>query len=75
MGQSLRCYIPSFVEICPLVQKKILEGFLPYADVNKLCSPYPQNLALTGQAVLEKKMFEIVDGRITTDGRLSMPIL
>ena len=31
MGWSLRCYIPSFVEIClPVLEKKIFEGFLPY---------------------------------------------
>ena len=31
MGWSLRCYIPSFVEIGPPVpEKKIFEGFLPY---------------------------------------------
>ena len=34
MGWSPQCYIPSFVEIGPLVpEKKIFEGFLPYMDV------------------------------------------
>ena len=34
IGWSPRCYIPSFVEICPPVpEKKIFEGFLPYIDV------------------------------------------
>ena len=31
MGWSPRCYIPSFVKICPpVLEKKIFEGFLPY---------------------------------------------
>ena len=30
MGYSPGCYIPSFVEIGPLVPEKIFEGFLPY---------------------------------------------
>ena len=31
MGRSIRCYIPSFVEIVqPVTVKKIFEGFLPY---------------------------------------------
>ena len=34
MGRSPRCYIPSFVEIGPLVpEKKIFEGVLPYMDM------------------------------------------
>ena len=34
MGWSPGCYIPSYVEICPLVpEKKIFEGFLPYMGV------------------------------------------
>ena len=34
MGWSPQYYIPSFVEIGPLVpEKKIFEGFLPYMDV------------------------------------------
>ena len=32
-GPSPRCYIPSFVEVGPLVPEKILEGFLPYMGV------------------------------------------
>ena len=40
---------------------------------NKLSSPHPtevsyKNLASIGQAVLEKKSFEMVDGRRTDDG-------
>ena len=31
MGRSPRCYIPSFMKICPpVLEKKIFEGFLPY---------------------------------------------
>ena len=31
MGWSPRCYIPSFMKICPpVLEKKIFEGFLPY---------------------------------------------
>ena len=30
MGWGPRCYIPSFVDIGPLVPEKIFEGFLPY---------------------------------------------
>ena len=29
MGRSPRCYIPSFMEICPLVPEKMFEGVLP----------------------------------------------
>ena len=39
MGPSPQCYIhvPSFIEICPLVpEKKIFEGFIPYARGNHL---------------------------------------
>ena len=37
MGRSPRCYIPSFVEIGPLVpEKKIFEGFLPYIENPKI---------------------------------------
>ena len=66
MGPSPRCYIPSFVEIGPLVLEKIFEGFSPYMymsfdpdTVNKLLFPLPkeaqstQNLALINQAVSE----------------------
>ena len=73
------------MEIGPLVpEEKIFEGFLPYlgvAAILVMCREQTfvppthggstQNLALIGQAVWEKKMFEIVDGRTTTtdDGR------
>ena len=44
MGPSPQCYIPSFVEIGPLVpQKKIFEGFLPYmgmAAILVMCQRY-----------------------------------
>ena len=33
MGWCPRCYLPSFVEIHPLVLEKIFEGFLPYMGV------------------------------------------
>ena len=33
MGWSPGCYIPSYVEIGPLVPKKIFEGFLSYKGV------------------------------------------
>ena len=34
ISRSPKCYIPSFVKICPQVpEKKICEGFLPYMDV------------------------------------------
>ena len=34
MGWSLRCYIPSSIEIgSPVPEKKIFEGFLPYMGV------------------------------------------
>ena len=73
-------------------EKKIFEVFLPYVGVAAILVMWPrcrkqifvspthggstQNLALIGQAVWEKKMFEIVDGRTTTtDGRRSMGIL
>ena len=52
MGPSPRCYIPSFVEICPLVPEKTFEGFFTIygrgrhvGHVNEIprtnfCSPY-----------------------------------
>ena len=69
----------------PVLEKKIFEGFLPYMGVAAILVMSPRcreqtfvpstqggstySLALIGQAVLEKKMFEFVyDGR-TTDGR------
>ena len=64
MDRSPRCYIPSFMEIGPPVpEKKIFEGFLPYMGVAAILVPPTQggstyNLALTGPAVSEKKMFE-----------------
>ena len=66
-----------FVEIGSLVAEKIFEWFLPYMGVaallvidpdaaNKLPFPLPKeaphkNLAVIGQTVFEKKMFEIVN--------------
>ena len=60
----------------PVLEKKIFEGFLPYMGVAAILVMLPrcreqtfvpptqggstQNLAFIGQAVLEKKMFEIV---------------
>ena len=41
---------------------------------NKLSFPHPIEVALTGQAVSEEKMFEN-GGRQPTDGRRSLPIL
>ena len=74
MCRSPQCYIPSFMEISPLVQeKKIFEGFLPYmgmaailvrCGVQTFVSPThrgsTQNLALIGHVVLEK-MFQHCD--------------
>ena len=68
----------------PVLEKKILEGFLPYMGVacdqniaNKISMPLPKDAphkisTLIGQAVSEKKIFETVDDdgrRMTTDGR------
>ena len=58
------------------------KGFLPYMGVAAILVMRPrchkqttnggstQNLALIGQAVSEKKMFEIVDGRSRIMGKL-----
>ena len=77
IGWSHRCYIPSFVEIG--LPEKIFEGFLPYMGMEAIlvmshrCREHSfvtpthggstDNLALIGQGVLEKKMFENVDRR------------
>ena len=79
MGQSLQCYIPSH----KVLDKKIFEGFLLYMGVAAILVKWPRpreqtflhpshwgsiwNLALIGQAVLEKKIFEN-GGRQTDDG-------
>ena len=76
MVWSPQCYILTFVEIGPPVrEKKIFEGVYHIwawrpswscdTDAkNKLTQGgSAQNLALIGQAVLEKKMFANVDGR------------
>ena len=83
MGLSPQCYIPSHKVIGPLVLEKIFEGFLPYMGVVAISVKWPRpreqtlvlpfhwgsmwNLALIGQAVLEKKMFEN-GGRRMDDG-------
>ena len=66
------------MEICPPVQEeKVFEGFIPYMGVATILvlrtnfrSPYPggstYDLALIGQAVSEKTMFENEYGRTTT---------
>ena len=36
MGRSPQCYILSFMEIGPLVQEKIFEGFLPYMGMTAI---------------------------------------
>ena len=82
MDRSPQCYIRSYMEIRPPVpEKKIFEGFFTYMGVAAIGhvtwtidinfgSPFPRrlhiNLALIGQAVSEKKTFEIVDGRLRT---------
>ena len=85
MGRSPLCYMPSFVEIGPLVLEKISEGFfLPYMEVAAILVMCPRcceqnfvpptqggstyNLALIGQAVLEEKMFENMNGRTPDHG-------
>ena len=38
MGWSPQCYIPSFMEVGPLVpEKKDFEGVLPYMGVAAIC--------------------------------------
>ena len=85
MGPSPQCYIPSHKVIGPLVLEKIFEGFLPYMGVAAILvmSPRPceqtlvppshwgsiWNLALIGQVVLEKKIFE--NGGQQTDYKLT----
>ena len=84
MGQSPRYYVSSFVEIGPLVQEKIFEGFfftingrgghlghvtdMPQTNFR---SPYPWRLHI--KAVSEDKIFE--NGLRRTDGPRSMGIL
>ena len=42
MGRSPRCYIPSFVKICPpVLEKKIFEGFLPYMGMAAILVMWP----------------------------------
>ena len=82
MDRSPQCYIRSYMEIRPPVREKIFESFFYIygrgghighvtwtIDIN-FGSPFPRrlhiNLALIGQAVTEKKTFEIVDGRLRT---------
>ena len=83
MGPRPQCYIPSHKVIGPLVLEKVFEGFLPFMGVVAILvmwlRPREQtfippshwgsiwNLALIGQAVLEKKIFEN-GGRRTDDG-------
>ena len=54
-------------------------GHLGHVTANKLSFPLPKglhiNLALFGQVVLEEKISENVNGRTTTDGRLTVGIL
>ena len=74
MGMSPQCYIQSFVEIGRPVPGNVFEGFLPYMGVAAILVMWPRpfiqtffppfqggstyNLALFGQAVSEKKIFE-----------------
>ena len=47
MGWSPQCYIPSLVEIGPLVpEKKIFEGFLPYMGVAAILVMWPASCSL-----------------------------
>ena len=73
----------------PVHKKKIFEGFLPYMGVAAILVMWPGcreqnfvppsqggstlNLALIGQAVSEKKMFEHCGRRRTDDGRRRTP--
>ena len=70
MEWSPQCYIPSFLEIGPMVPEKIFERFLPYMGVaailvsNMLLNfipmylkDYIQNLVKKGQVVSEKSNF------------------
>ena len=78
MGQSPLCYIPSVVEIGQLVPEKFFfKGFIIYGrgghlgNVSQMARTNfrsPQNLDLICQAVSQKKMFDIVDGRRTYAG-------
>ena len=93
LGLSPRCYIPSFVEIGPPVLGQKTKGFyhilgvmaimvmLPRCREQTFVSPTQggstSNLALIGQAALEKKMFIIVDVRTyvrRTDAGAGYPI-
>ena len=70
MDWSPRYYIPSFVEIGPpVLEKKIFERLVMWPRSREQTYVPPiqggstQNLALIGQAVSEKKLFENVNGR------------
>ena len=80
MGWSPRCSIPYFVEMGQLVLEKIFEVIFTiyehsshFGHVTQMVQTIfrssflrasIENLALIGQVVWEKKMFEIVDGWI-----------
>ena len=75
MDWSPRCYIPSFVEIGPLVPE-IFEGFLPYMGVETILvmrsaschqififlylKAFIQNLVQNGTVVFEKIQFDVL---------------
>ena len=64
--------MPSFFEISPSVpEQKILKGFCHIwtGRPSWSCDLVYLNLAIIGQAVSEKKISEIVDGRTTDDER------
>ena len=91
MGWSLRCYIPSFVEIGPLFpEKKILKIFIIYGHgghhghvtwtiYTNFCYPFPMMLhvkfGLIGPAVSEEKMFELVDDADDEDNQAGRRIM
>ena len=78
IGQNPQCYIPSHKVIGPLVLEMIFEGFLPCMGMAAVLVIWPRpheqtfippshwgsiwNLALIGQAVLEKILKMVDDG-------------
>ena len=59
IGRSPRCYIPSFVEIGPLVPEKIFEEFLNL----KLTRTVRSNFV--GQSAIHGKIFELFKASVT----------
>ena len=60
MGWSPQCYIPSFVEIGPLVpEKKTFDGFLPYMDMVNPRSSFEQTMMYPGHKCYIRSFVEI----------------